>query len=157
MATLAEGRKAVACSRPLDPKSTQSLAGGRKAVACSRPLDPKSTQSLPQLRRLPCVDNSFATCLSISQLLLRPLLYACLKTLRTSRTYSRPLVFPRTSPSLGHLSHLSNPSTLSANNSSENTSTINGPKLDGVWAGLRRQEWNSDPSVSGMRVSPVGL
>ena len=24
MATLAEGRKAVACSRPLDPKSTQS-------------------------------------------------------------------------------------------------------------------------------------
>ena len=26
MATLAEGRKAVACSRPLDPKSTQSLS-----------------------------------------------------------------------------------------------------------------------------------
>ena len=24
----------------------QSVAGGRKAVACSRPLDPKSTQSL---------------------------------------------------------------------------------------------------------------
>ena len=36
MATLAEGRKAVACSHPLDPKSTQ-------AVACSHPLDPKST------------------------------------------------------------------------------------------------------------------
>ena len=28
MVTLAEGRKAVACSHPLDPKSTQSLVGG---------------------------------------------------------------------------------------------------------------------------------
>ena len=35
MATLAEGRKAVVCSRPLDPKSTQSLS---KLTSTSAPL-----------------------------------------------------------------------------------------------------------------------
>jgi hypothetical protein len=33
LATLAEGRKAVACSRPLDPKSTQSLAAKGQSQA----------------------------------------------------------------------------------------------------------------------------
>ena len=32
LATRAEGRKAVACSRPLDPKSTQSLSSSRPLV-----------------------------------------------------------------------------------------------------------------------------
>ena len=52
MATLAEGQKAVACSHPLDPKSTQSLTWPT-AVACSRPLDPKpKAQSLPKVFQL---------------------------------------------------------------------------------------------------------
>ena len=48
MATLAEGRKAVACSRPLDPKSTQSLTlSPRHTLSHHHTLSRHHTLSLP--------------------------------------------------------------------------------------------------------------
>ena len=43
MATLAEGRKAVACSHPLDPKSTQSLPAGLEVWSAYEAIDDYET------------------------------------------------------------------------------------------------------------------
>ena len=107
---------------------------------------------------LPCVDNSLATCLPISQLLLRSLLYACLKTRRTSRqtrrmTYLSPFVLLQTSPWTPppRMSHHSNPSTLLATYSPTHNQFVckyiyyNWPRI-GWCVGLIK-EGNSDPSV----------